>query len=1173
MRKTNRWILSLLVLAIAPTDSFAIDPRAALDQNVVQTWGVDQGLPQGTVYSVAQTSDGYVWAATQEGFVRFDGANFTVFDKAAAPEVRNNYTAGLLAARDGSLYAATRGGLVRVEGQHVRSWSVKDGLPTDAVTSLYQSSDGTIWIGTQKGLARLLNDGRIAVAATPEMLPHPLVTAMTEDWSGQLWIGTRQGIATYKDGRVSRHDTDGFPTEQILALSSTRDGSVWIGTQGYGLLRYRSGRFRIYTAKDGFPSKNASAVYEDRRGTLWLGTYDAGIGRFENERFEFNLPQVGIGKNVTAFVEDREGNLWVAFNGGLTRIAEGKVLAFTTAQGLLSDSVRSVHSDPSGTLWVGTGRGLQTLDGAHTLTKASGLSSDIVLSAWSGRDGSIWVGTADGGLNHVVNRQNTVYNVANGLKANMILSGYEDRSGTVWVGTSRGVNRIVGGKIAPDKLRIGGEMIAAFLEDRNGALWIGTQDGGVNRIDPNGFVRTFTTRNGLSSDFVLALYQDNTGAMWIGTAGGGLNRFKNGRWSTISARDGLVDDSVFAILEDSTGYFWMSCNKGIFRVSRRQLDDFSEGVVHQVSGVLYGRADGMKSRECNGGTQPVGWKTADGRLWFATVKGLAMIDPAKAHTVAPPPVTIEGVFADRTRIDPSNPQLLAPGTKGVEFHYAGMNFAAPAKVHYQYKLEGFDKEWIDAGTRRVANYTNLPPGTYQFRVRAAVDDGPWNTTTTTFRQRPYFYQTPWFLGAAVVSLLGLAGRAHRSRVNLVRASAERFKNLFERSPAGEYRATVEGRILDCNEACAKILGLSSRDDLMTRGIAEFFWNDAERQTMFTRLRGQGSLVNFEASLRRADGTQIWVLMNVSLVVDGQEQPVIEATLVDITDRKRAEEEVRYRAHHDVLTGLPNRALFKDRLTIALNYAHRAGNQVAVLCLDLDSFNVVNEAFGREGGDHLLKEVATRLKSCVREEDSVARVGDDEFTLMIMKPANVGDVTAVARKILQTIAEPMTVDGNQFNITTSIGIAFYPQDGGDAESLLKNADSALYQSKEAGRNSYQLCSPFLARKAAERLTLETALHQALDRHEFVLHYQPQLDLRKQAVVGMEALIRWDRGGKNMLRPNEFISVAEDTRLILPIGEWAIEEACRQGAAWATEGVPMKVAVNVSPRQFQQPNFVS
>jgi diguanylate cyclase (GGDEF)-like protein/PAS domain S-box-containing protein len=629
---------------------------------------------------------------------------------------------------------------------------------------------------------------------------------------------------------------------------------------------------------------------------------------------------------------------------------------------------------------------------------------------------------------------------------------------------------------------------------------------------------------------------------------------------------------VFAILEDSNGFLWMSCNKGIFRVSRQQLDDFAEGLQPKVSSVAYGRADGMKSRECNGGTQPVAWKTDDGRLWFATVKGVAMIDPTRAHAAGAPPVLIEGVFADRRRLNPTDPQV-TPGTKAVEFHYTGINFASPNKVHYQYKLDGFDREWIDAGARRVAYYTNLRPGTYRFHIRAATDDGPWNTATTTFQQRPFFYQTPWFLAASVISLIGIAGGAHRSRVNVVRASAERFKLLFDRNLTPEYRATEAGGILDCNDACAKMFGFSSREELMAHGISDLYWNDTDRQTIFARLRAQESLSNFETSLRRADGAQIWVLMNASLVKDSQGHPIIEATLIDITDRKQAEEEIRYRAHHDALTRLPNRTLFKDRLTIALSYAHRHGNQLAVLCLDLDGFNVVNDAFGRPVGDGLLQSVAQRLNACVREEDSVARVGDDEFTLLLMKPNNVNDVIAVARKILQSVARPINVDGHDFNITISIGIAFYPQDGGDAETLLKNADSALYRAKEAGRNSYQLCSPSLARKAADRLLLENALHQALEQQEFLLYYQPQVDLRTQKLTGMEALIRWNRPGTNILRPAEFIGVAEETRLILPIGEWALEAACRQGRAWHNAGAGMRMAVNVSARQFQQPNFVS
>jgi diguanylate cyclase (GGDEF)-like protein/PAS domain S-box-containing protein len=1172
MKRISRLVIFLFVLS--GTDAaFAVDPALSLDQNVVRTWGVDQGLPQGTVYALAQTADGYVWAATQEGFVRFDGADFITYDKAAVPEIHNNMTMSLLAARDGSLYAATNGGgVVHIEGRRFHTYTVADGLPSDGATALYESGNGTIWIGTQKGLASLQAGGRIVTVPGSDA-PSPLtISTMTEDWSGQLWVGTTHGVVTLKDGRLTRHETDGFPNAQILAIRVTRDGSVWIGTRGNGLLRYRAGQFRTYGTADGLPSANINAIYEDSHGTLWIGTLDHGVGRLRNDSFDFGSESLGIGNRaVSSFLEDREGNIWIGSVNGLTRLAEGRVVAFTTSQGLLGDKIRTVSGDSGGTLWIGTGKGVQTLDGRH-FGKDTGLSSDSIMTTLSGRDGSLWVGTFDGGLNRVYQGHTTVYDMKNGLNSNAVLSLYEDRGGAIWVGTARGLQRIVNGAITPDAFKLSGEVVGAIYEDRNGAIWAGTQDAGLNRIVGSA-VTSFTKKNGLGSDLILALYQDSAGAMWVGSFGGGLSRYKGGRWTTVTTREGLFDDSVFAILEDGNGYLWMSCNKGIFRVSRQQLDDFAEGLQRKVTSVAYGKADGMASRECNGGTQPVAWKTADGKLWFATVKGVAMIDPNHARTAAAPPVIVQDIFADRHRMDPSGPLTLAAGTKSLEFHYTGINLAAPEKVHYQYRLEGFDKDWIDAGTRRQVSYTNLPAGSYRFQVRAATDDGPWSTGTAMFRQRAFFYQTPWFLSLTGLVLIGSVAGAHRTRVKVVRASAERFKQLFDRNPAGEYRANAAGGILDCNEACARMLGFASRAELMANGVSEIYGTESEWQTMVSRLRDQGSLASFETAVRRADGSELWVLMNASMATDGKGHPIIAATLVDITDRKRAEEEVRYKAHHDVLTGLPNRALFKDRLTIALNYAHRAGSQLAVLCLDLDRFNVVNEAFGRDGGDELLKQVAERLNKCVREEDSVARVGDDEFTLLIMKPANVGDVTSIARKILLAVAEPTAVEGNEFNITTSIGIAFYPQDGGDADSLLKNADSALYQAKEAGRNSYQLCSPFLARKAAERLSLETALHQALERHEFVLHYQPQLDLRTQAVTGMEALIRWDRGGKNMLRPAEFIGVAEDTRLILPIGEWAIEEACRQGQAWASEGTGMRIAVNVSARQFQQPNVVS
>ena len=1167
---TKRTVLLLVACATLVTNSaLAISPALSLDQHVVRTWTVDEGLPQGTVYALAQTRDGHIWAATQEGFVRFDGIDFATFDKASHSQIHNNMTYGLLGARDGSLYAATNGGgVVHIENGSIRSYEKGAGLPSDAATTLFQSADGTVWIGTQNGLASRRTDGRIITVAGTQAMQ---VTAIAEDMTGQLWIGTTRGVATYKNGQLVRHAD--LPAVQIPAIRATRDGSVWIGTRGNGLLRYRAGQFRAYTAADGIESRNINAIYEDSNGTLWIGTLDSGVGTFRNETFDFATDALGIGKKaVSSFLEDREGNLWIGSTNGLTRVTEGRVVTFTMAQGLLGEKVRTVTAEPNGTIWIGTGKGVQTLNG-RSLNKTNGLASDVVMTTMSARDGSLWVGSFDAGVTHVLPGRNSIYDSKNGLSHNMVLSLYEDRGGVVWVGTATGLQRIANDVIQPDVFKLSGAAVGVVYQDSRGAIWAGTQDGGLNRID-NGAVTSFTKESGdLASNLILAIHEDNSGAMWIGTAGGGLSRFKNNKWKTFSTREGLFDDSVFSILEDSYGFLWMSCNKGIFRVSRQQLDEVAEGLQTKVTSVAYGRADGMASRECNGGTQPVAWKTPDGKLWFATAKGVAMIDSNRARTAAAPPIVMHSVTADRQPLNPSGPITLGAGTKSLELGFAGLNLSSPEKLHYQYRLEGFDEQWIDAGTRRTASYTNLKAGSYRFHVRAAIDDGPWNTRTSVVKQTPFFYETPWFMSLAGFVVVGSAAGAHRARTRFIRVSAERFKQLFDGNAAGQFRANLAGGVLDCNNASAKTLGFASRGELLSRGIATAFGEEGEWQSIVERLRRDAVITNLEMPVKRADGSEVWVLLNATIGGDANRNSVIDAVMVDVTARKRAEEDVLFKAHHDLLTNLPNRALFTDRVEIALNYADRSGSPLAVLHLDLDRFNVVNEAFGRPAGDRLLQEIASRLTGCVRAEDSVARAGDDDFTLLLMEPSGIDEVTTIAKKILKEVSRPLTIDGNEFNITTSIGIAFYPQDGADASALLKNAAIALHTAKQAGRNGFELCSPFLARKASHRLSLENALRQGLERREFVMHYQPQFDMHKQAVTGMEALIRWDRGGVTMMRPSEFISVAEETDLILPIGEWAIEEACRQGQKWAAEGVRMKISVNVSPRQFAEPNIVA
>ena len=511
-----------------------------------------------------------------------------------------------------------------------------------------------------------------------------------------------------------------------------------------------------------------------------------GVNRFRDGQFAAYNSKLGLTNDeVLCLYQDREGSLWIGTDGGgVNRLRDGPATAYTSVQGLSQNVVLPVFEDHEGALWIGTnGGGLNRFkDGRFTsYTSKDGLSDNKVFSIGETGDGSLWVGTRKG-LSQFHNGRFTVYTAENGLPDDAVMSIYKDHADNLWLGTRGGLTRFSQGHFTTLTTREGlsSDNVLALAEDAQGALWIGTIGGGLDRFQ-NGKFTTYTTKNGLASDVIMALYCDREGSLWIGTAGG-LQRLRDGRFTTYSTHSGLFDDTVFEILEDDFDHLWLSSNKGVFRVNKQDLEKIAAGKSQSFTSVSYGAAEGMKTQECNGGFQPAGARTRDGKLWFPTVKGLVAINPANLkNNLIPPAIVIEQTVVDKKAFEGVAEVYAPPGKGQIEIHYTAPSFISPDRVRFRFKLDGFDKEWVEAGSRRTAYYTNIAPGTYHFQVIASNSDGLWNTdgASITIILEPHFYQTIWFYLLCVLLLMLSGYLLYHLRMRRLKAHEQELVLLVE----------------------------------------------------------------------------------------------------------------------------------------------------------------------------------------------------------------------------------------------------------------------------------------------------------------------------------------------------------------------------------------------------------
>ncbi len=1021
------WVVSVLCLTVS--HCLALDPEKSIFQFNCRTWTRQNGLPADGVNAIAQTPDGYLWLGTAEGLVSFDGIDFKSY---GLNRSQSRIVNSLCVSRDGGLWVGMeRGAFAYCDGQKVtlqgkEAWG---GVSLD-VHSILETADRSVWLAAESQVARLSKDHLYQTFSTND------ATALMEDSKGRVWIGTaHRGLYWWENGFLGQFPDHAVDAQEIRALAEQKNGEMWIGTDR-GPLCYDSNFLR----KDfPFPWHPVRAILVDREGTMWWGTLGGGLIKYRDGTISAFGKQDGLADDyVTALAEDKEGNLWVGTRNGLSQFSDVKLPTFTKNEGVPGEVIPDICASRKGGLWLATGQGFSWFDGkGNSETMATGVTNEYVNRIFEAKNGDVCLVDAY-----------KAFDIFRGT--NLLARHTNEEWPSAICEDAKSVVVAVGGKL----FRAGPDFFSPFqysdgqgpefgwifnmVAGRDGCLWLAT-DAGICRIK-DGLFQLWSQKDGLGGR-VVWISEDTEGVVWAGMDQG-IARLKNGKITTVDHDHGLLDDIIYAIVPDNHRRLWVDSSRGFFSLAARNFDDFAGGRVDHVTCTGFTGVDGVKSAE-RFQQKEAGCKTLDGRIWFPTAQGLVMIDPdrVKPNAIAPR-IYIQNARADGKEIKPGQKKV-PPGKGDIEFQYAGLSYIAPERVHYRYMLEGYDKNWVDAGARRSAFYTNLKPGAYRFRVEACNGDGVWSAVPASFDVEllPHYYQTGWFLFIVIAASAGALfalfawrlkhltnkqQQLQKARDLLEVKVQERTLELAHANTALQNenleRKQVE-KTLRSQEECIRLIIDHAFDAVVTADIdfRIIGWNRAAEKTLgWTHAEIQGSNLldtivpaarreKRRRDLERFRATGEWPDLNrlihtTAMHHDGREVP-IELTVTpirigdsciftlflrDITERQQAEAALAH--ERDLLEALLENSedciYFKDRESRVLRCSKAVREKSGISATEVigkTDFDLFAEEHARPAFEDEQQIIRTGRPMIGKVEREVAKDGRETWALTSKMP--------------------------------------------------------------------------------------------------------------------------------------------------------------------------------------------